>query len=624
MSSTTLRVGVIGVGMMGADHADRLAHRVANATLVAVADPDQDRAQDLAAQYDGVQVFADPIELIHDDSVDAVLIASPGFVHEEQLLACIEEGKYALCEKPLTMDAESSRRILEAERAAGKPLVQVGFMRRFDPQYAAMKQMLDSGELGRLLLLHNVHRNKTVPDGFRSEMIVRDSLVHEVDVCRWLFGEEITEITVLSPAPTSYAAEGVVDPQVAIFRMEGGGLATTEVFVNSAVGYEVRCEASAELGNATVGLGSGAVRPLRQPLGRRRARRLPGAVRRSVRRRGPGLGRLFPPRRGDRADRLRRVRRDRRVRGRHGVPQDRGTHEGGAVVKLALDPYMFREVPLLQLPALVSDLGYEWIELSPREDFTPFFNHPRVDDATVKRFRKSLGDAGVGVSSILPLYKWSGPDEEERQAAVRYWKRAIEIASLLGVDRMNSEFNGNPRQADVCERMFWRSMEDLLPVFEKEGISLVLEPHPDDWEEDGKRAVDLIKGINSPLVSFLYCAPHTFHQGNDCAGIMEKAGDLLTMVHVADSFDHTGSSGLRYIVNPPGSQVTIHQHLDIGQGEVDFDEFFSTLEKVDFDGIVTSCVFAWEERARESSTFMRETIAEHLGRWQTAPSLTSP
>jgi myo-inositol catabolism protein IolH len=105
---------------------------------------------------------------------------------------------------------------------------------------------------------------------------------------------------------------------------------------------------------------------------------------------------------------------------------------------------------------------------------------------------------------------------------------------------------------------------------------------------------------------------------------MEKAGDLLTMVHVADSFDHTGSSGLRYIVNPPGSQVTVHQHLDIGQGEVDFDEFFTTLEKVGFDGIVTTCVFAWEERASESSTFMRETIADHLGRWQTAPSLLSP
>jgi myo-inositol catabolism protein IolH len=105
---------------------------------------------------------------------------------------------------------------------------------------------------------------------------------------------------------------------------------------------------------------------------------------------------------------------------------------------------------------------------------------------------------------------------------------------------------------------------------------------------------------------------------------MRKAGDLLTMVHVADSFDHTCSSGLRYIVNPPGSQVTVHQHLDIGQGEVDVDELFSGLERIGFDGIISSSVFAWEERARESSTFMRETIEEYLGRWRAKPSLVSP
>ena len=68
---------------------------------------------------------------------------------------------------------------------------------------------------------------------------------------------------------------------------------------------------------------------------------------------------------------------------------------------------------------------------------------------------------------------------------------------------------------------------------------------------------------------------------------MDKAGDLLTMVHVADAYDHTASSGLRYIVNPPGSQVTVHQHLDIGQGEVDFGQFFAGLERIGFDGIVT-------------------------------------
>jgi myo-inositol 2-dehydrogenase / D-chiro-inositol 1-dehydrogenase len=252
-----LRVGVIGVGMMGADHAERLANRIANASLVAVADPDRTRAEELAARFPGVRVHDDPLDLIADDGVDAVLLASPGFVHTEQLLACVKAGKYTLCEKPLTMDADSSMQVLEAERASGRPLIQVGFMRRFDPEYTAMKDLLDSGELGRLLLVHNVHRNKDVPDSFRSEMIVRDSLVHEVDVCRWLFGEEIVEITVHSPLSTSRAAEGVVDPQIAVFRMAGGGMATTEVFVKCAVGYEVRCEATAELGNATVGLGAG-------------------------------------------------------------------------------------------------------------------------------------------------------------------------------------------------------------------------------------------------------------------------------------------------------------------------------------------------------------------------------
>jgi myo-inositol 2-dehydrogenase / D-chiro-inositol 1-dehydrogenase len=256
MSASPLRVGIIGVGMMGSDHADRLVHRVAGAELVAVSDPDAARAAELAARFDGVRTVADPLELIADSGVDAVLIASPGFVHEEQVLACIEHGKHALCEKPLTMDSESSLRLVEAERnKAGRPLIQVGFMRRFDPEYVRMKRLLDSGDLGRILLVHNTHRNKTVPESFRSEMIVSDSLVHEVDVCRWLFDDEISTITVLAPKPTGRAAEGVLDPQVAIFQMAGGGMATTEVFVSCQVGYEVRCEAVAELGNVTVGLG---------------------------------------------------------------------------------------------------------------------------------------------------------------------------------------------------------------------------------------------------------------------------------------------------------------------------------------------------------------------------------
>ncbi|MGW7259430.1 sugar phosphate isomerase/epimerase, partial [Streptomyces sp. NPDC054834] len=77
-------------------------------------------------------------------------------------------------------------------------------------------------------------------------------------------------------------------------------------------------------------------------------------------------------------------------------------------MKIALDPYMIRHTPLLELPSIVAELGYEWIELSPRDDFIPFFRHPRVDDATVRKFRKALDAAGVGISSLLPLFRWSG------------------------------------------------------------------------------------------------------------------------------------------------------------------------------------------------------------------------
>jgi myo-inositol catabolism protein IolH len=283
-------------------------------------------------------------------------------------------------------------------------------------------------------------------------------------------------------------------------------------------------------------------------------------------------------------------------------------------MKIALDPYMLRKVPLLSLPGLVADLGYQYIEMSPREDFLPFFLHPRIDDSGVTAFRRALSAAGVSVASVLPLYRWSGPDEDARQAAVRYWKRAIQITVDLGVDVMNSEFNGRPSEPDRSEAQFWRSLEELLPIFEREGVRLVLEPHPDDFIEDGVAGVDLIRGINSPNVSFLYCAPHTFHQGGDLAAVMRHAGPLLTQVHIADSFDHRGSSGLRYIVNPPGSTARIHQHLDIGQGEVDWDLFFATLHEVGFDGIATVCVFAWEERAEESARFNLARVNEYIAK----------
>ena len=284
-------------------------------------------------------------------------------------------------------------------------------------------------------------------------------------------------------------------------------------------------------------------------------------------------------------------------------------------MKIALDPTMFRDVPVADVPGLVADLGYEYVELPPHADFLPFFSHPRADRQAIGRLKQNLTAAGVEIASVLPLYKWSSPDEDERQAAIRNWKRAIQVTVDLGCQVMNSEFSGRPEAAAASEAQFFRSLEELLPIFEREGLQLHLEPHPDDFVEDGHEALRLIRGMDSELVSFLYCAPHTFHMGGDMEGIMRDAGPLLTHLHIADSFDHRASSGLRYILNPPGTPARVHQHLDIGQGEVDWDQFFGTLADLDFDGIATVFVFAWEERARESSIHNLQKVKEYVAKY---------
>ncbi|MET0190428.1 MAG: sugar phosphate isomerase/epimerase [Pseudonocardia sediminis] len=287
-------------------------------------------------------------------------------------------------------------------------------------------------------------------------------------------------------------------------------------------------------------------------------------------------------------------------------------------MKLALDPQMFFSTHAVwELPDVVARMGYSWMELSPKDDFIPFFRHPRVDDAGVAKLRKRAADAGVGIASVLPVLRWSGPGEDERQAAVRAWKRTIRIAVDLGVDVVNSEFNGRPESPEHAESAFLRSLDELAPVFEREGVTLVLEPHPDDFVEDGHAALNLVRGLNAEWVKFLYCTPHTFHQGNDATGIITSAGEKLAYVHLADTLDHTASNGLRYIVNPPGSTVRVHQHAEMGRGEVDFDEVFAALAAIGFDGVVSSCVFGWEEQASEISVRQREKaltlIDKHVG-----------
>jgi myo-inositol 2-dehydrogenase/D-chiro-inositol 1-dehydrogenase len=266
-----LRVAVLGVGMMGADHVARLHSRISGVRVVVVSDAFAEKAEQVAAEVTGCRVVGDPLAAIADPEVDAVVIATPGQFHQEQVLACIERGIPVLCEKPLTMDAESSLAVVRAEDAyaarTGRRLVQVGFMRRFDPEYAELRALIESGELGEPLVVHCAHRNAAVPPHFTSEMMITDSVVHEVDVARFLLDEEIVAVTVLRPRATRHAVAGQSDPLLVVFEMASGRIVDVECFVSTGVAYEVRTEVVAEDGTAMIGLDLGLVRQTGGPSG---------------------------------------------------------------------------------------------------------------------------------------------------------------------------------------------------------------------------------------------------------------------------------------------------------------------------------------------------------------------
>lgn len=251
LRNTDVRVAVLGVGMMGADHVARITERIKGATVTVVNDYVTAKAEELAATIPGCRAINDPLDAIADPDVDVVILATPGPTHEKQLLACLEAGKPVMCEKPMTTDAATSLEIVRREAELGRKLIQVGFMRRFDAEYERLKNLIDDDVFGRLLVAHCVHRNPAVPPSFDSAMIVKDSIVHEVDVTRFLFDEEIATVQIITPGSNPRAPQGLKDPQIAIFTTESGRHIDVECFVTTGVAYEVRTEIVGEYGSAS-------------------------------------------------------------------------------------------------------------------------------------------------------------------------------------------------------------------------------------------------------------------------------------------------------------------------------------------------------------------------------------
>ena len=242
----TINIGIIGLGIMGADHAKIIHSKTANAKVTAVYDSNINQAKKIIKDLGHPEIKNSGFEVINSKNVDAIMVVSPDKTHVEFVLECIKLDKPVLCEKPLSHSIKECNDVIKAEQKKGKRFVQVGFMRRFCPTFQEMKNNLNSLNLGRALLLHCVHRNASAPSYIESVMPIRSALVHEFDIIRWLFETEIVEIQIIKSLIRKEL--DFVDPIMAIIKCANGVIVDVEVNFNAKYGYDVKAELVCEKG----------------------------------------------------------------------------------------------------------------------------------------------------------------------------------------------------------------------------------------------------------------------------------------------------------------------------------------------------------------------------------------
>ena len=250
-------VGIVGTGGMGGMHAHCLHRKVAGARVAAVSDVDADRAGKVAQECGGAVVFGDAVEMIRDEGVRAVVVASPDPTHAGLVHECLRLGKPVLCEKPLATSPKEALGIVEAEVELGRRLVQVGFMRRYDPQHVDVKNVAASGAIGEPVLFKGWHRNAQIPPGADSEWVVINAAIHDLDSARWMLEAEVEEAFVRG-LNTTGSEQGEYDLQLIQLTFADGRLATIEVNVAAQFGYEVGVEVVGVSGTAHTAPPSGA------------------------------------------------------------------------------------------------------------------------------------------------------------------------------------------------------------------------------------------------------------------------------------------------------------------------------------------------------------------------------
>ncbi len=240
-----LQIGFVGTGGIGRTHIERINNRLQGARVIACSDVNEEFGKSVAEKY-GLKFYADGEEMIASDDLDAIFVTTSDPYHEQYVLAGIKADKYVFCEKPLAPKADACRRIMDAEMAAGRQYVQVGFMRRYDAGYRQLKEAIQSRKYGEPLLLHCAHRNPFEVDPWDNSSAVENSMVHEIDVLRWLLGENYVSVEVRYGKSFSRAKEGLHDPQTMILTTESGVRIDVEHCAFNGQCYDIKCEVVCE------------------------------------------------------------------------------------------------------------------------------------------------------------------------------------------------------------------------------------------------------------------------------------------------------------------------------------------------------------------------------------------
>jgi myo-inositol 2-dehydrogenase/D-chiro-inositol 1-dehydrogenase len=241
-----INVGIIGAGRIGRLHAENLRYRIPEAELVAISDIFVEAAEEAATKLGLPRAYQDHHRILDDESVDAVLICSSTDTHAQMIQEVAEAGKQIFCEKPIALDLGEIDRALAAVKRAGV-MLQVGFNRRFDPNFRRIKEIVASGQIGTPHLLRITSRDPQPPPIAYVEVsggIFLDMTIHDFDMARYLMGAEVEEVYVAGGVLVDPAIgeAGDIDTAITTLRFANGAIGTIDNSRQAVYGYDQRVE----------------------------------------------------------------------------------------------------------------------------------------------------------------------------------------------------------------------------------------------------------------------------------------------------------------------------------------------------------------------------------------------